>query len=96
MITGTMMAHLASHETLASRDALNPLLVPRQPFLREIHHVIAMKPVPKSSPGITPPRKSLLIEALVTTPYSTKVLLGGISVPIIPAQAISAAANALS
>ncbi len=59
------------------------------------YHAMAMD-APISSPGTMPARKSLLIDTLAATPNTTKPMDGGMTGAMMPADAISPPARALS
>ena len=50
--------------------------------------------MPTSTPGTTPPRNSPPIETLPVAPYTTAMMLGGIRLAMVEAEAISAAVKA--
>jgi len=56
-------------------------------------YTVAMSAAPMIIPGTTPARKSFPMETWAMTPYSTRLMLGGIMGPITADARVMAAAN---
>ena len=63
---------------------------------RASHHQVSHSAAPIIRPGTMPARNSLEIDTLAATPKITKPMLGGMTGPMTPAEAISPAERALS